>query len=150
MRWREWERKQGLCVAKETVLCSKLYGYRIEEDGCYAVPELLENVKKIYAMAMEHGNMKPVIAWLNRDKIMNSKEFFIQQGDKYEAKYDPGWNKVKVINLIKNREYVQYCSHYEKCMERGRRHCEKMPIVDQQTYDEVLEICKKRLSDSES
>lgn len=144
IRYRAEERKAGLREAKQTINCSKLYGYANKEDGCYAVPEILDVVREIYRLSKETHDLKPVVQWLNDEKIPTTKTFFLEHGYKFhDTEVNPLWNKEKVWLVFKQEGYAQYCRYYDKCMEMDR-HCERMPIVDQETYDEVNECCRYR------
>lgn len=142
-RFRTLEREQGLREGKQVIYCTRLYGYYTADDGCYAVPEVLENVKRMYQLSRENHNLKQAVRWLNQEGIPTSKAFFISHGYEYSPEADPKWNKEKVWGVIKQEGYVEPCRHYEKCMEQGR-HCDRMPIIDRETFDEVNETCRYR------
>lgn len=142
-RFRAEERDAGLREAKQVIYCSRLYGYVIKDDGCYAVPEILDIVKRIFQLSKENHNLKQAVRWLNAEEVPTAKAFYLSHGYDYKPEADPRWNKEKAWGVIKQEGYVQYCRHYEKCMELGR-HCERMPIVDQETFDEVNEYCRYR------
>lgn len=142
-RYRAEERKAGLREAKQVIYCSRLFGYVTKEDGCYAVPELLDIVKRIFQLSKENHNLKQAVKWLNDSGIPTTKAFFIDQGYNDTEERNPKWNKEKAWGVIKQEGYVHYCRHYEKCRELGR-HCERIPIIDQETFDEVNEYCRYR------
>lgn len=142
-RYRAVEREKGLREPKQVIHCNLLYGYIRKDDGCYAEPVTLDVVRKIFQLSKEHHNLKQAVTWLNENGIPTSKAFYLEQGCNMPPEKNPLWTKEKVWGVIKQEGYVQQCRHYEKCMEMGR-HCEKMPIVDQETFDEVNEYCRYR------
>ena len=142
-RHRALERKNGRREAKEVLYCSRLYGYYPNDDGCYADPEVLGIVKKMFQIAKESHNLKPVVKWLNDNNIPTSKAFYIQHGYAYSKEVNPHWDKDKLWGVMKQEGYVKPCRHYAKCMELGR-HCDRVPIIDQETFDEVYRYCKYR------
>ena len=143
MKYRAWERQQGLRKPKEFIQCTKLYGYYPHEDGCCAVPEVLRIIKEMYRLSKEHHDLKPAVQWLNGSGIPTSKAFFLAHGYQMGAERNPVWNKEKVWGVIKQEGYAVYCRHYERCRELGR-HCERSPIVDRETFDEVNKYCRYR------
>ena len=142
-RFRKMERENGTRVIEPVPYCTRLYGYYSDEDGCHAVPEIIEIVKEMYRLCKENKKLKQAVRWLNSKKIPTGKAFFLQHGYDYSPESDPRWNGEKAWNIIKQEGYVEPCRHYEKCMEQGK-HCDRMPIVDRETFDEVNETCRYR------
>ena len=142
-RFRAVERKSGLREPKICIHCRKLYGYYLSKDGCYAIPEIQGIVKRIFWMAREHHNLDQAVLWLNEEGIQTPWAFFKEHGYNLAEERHPEWTKEKVWGVVKQEGYVQQCRHYDKCMEIGR-HCEKMPIIDQETFDEVNRYCRYR------
>ena len=140
---RKIEREQGLREAKVIPYCTRLYGYYSDDDGCHAIPEVLDVVRRIFSLSEEHNNLKQAVRWLNAEGIPTTKAFYIEHGYQLPPERNPKWNKEKVWGVIKQEGYVQKCRHYEKCMEMGK-HCERVPIVDQETFDEVNTTCRYR------
>ena len=142
-KYRAMEREKGLRKGKQVIYCTRLYGYRNEEDGCHAVPEILEVVKKVFQLSKENHDLKQAVIWLNQEEIPTCKAFYISQGYEYAPEANPKWNKEKVWGVIKQEGYVEPCRHYEKCMELGR-HCDRRPVIDRETFEEVNETCRYR------
>lgn len=141
--FRAQERAEGKREAQEVVHCRKLYGYYRKEDGCYAVPEVLNIIRRIYADLKKYGQYKPVKKWLRSDNIETPKAFF----NRYEGLDREirmlRWDSEKIWTVIKQEGYVSQCRYYKTCMAMGR-HCDCKPIVDRETFDEVNEKCRYR------
>lgn len=57
-RYRAIERKAGTRKPKQVIYCARLYGYYAGDDGCYAVPEVIEIVKTIFRMCKENHRLQ--------------------------------------------------------------------------------------------
>lgn len=142
-RYRAIERKAGIRKPKQVIYCARLYGYYAGDDGCYAVPEVIAIVKIIFRMCKENHSLRQAVRWLNKEGVPTCQAFFIEHGRESKEEKHPKWTSEKVWGVIKQEGYVQHCRHYEKCMEMGR-HCERIPIIDQETFDEVNHYCRYR------
>lgn len=144
VRYRAEEVRRGTRTPKEVMNpeCTHVYGYHVKEDGCYADPETLELVRKIYHKADETGKAFKVARWLNEQGIPTATAYLNRDGIGIKEKVKR-WNGEKVWYVIKNKYYVSPCKHQKRCEELGR-HCDMKPIIDKELYDTVNEKCRYR------
>lgn len=55
------ERENGTRVIEPVPYCTRLYGYYLADDRCYAVPEILEVVKEMYRLCKENKKLKQAV-----------------------------------------------------------------------------------------
>ena len=144
--FRKDQRKNGERVAMEPKKwhCTLLYGYYHDENGCYADPNAIEWVKKIFQMFIDGKTHFEIVSALNEAEVPTLVGFY----NKYELTKrnigDDTWNSEKLVAIKRNKKYVTEC-HYKKLCESKGRHCERKPIIDQETFDKVNEIFKYRI-----
>ncbi|MCF0134692.1 MAG: recombinase family protein, partial [Blautia sp.] len=111
-----------------------------KEDGSYADPEILNEIRKIYEIAKEEGKLRKATVYLNENGVVTPQVYrgMVVDGDKSQK-----WYAEKVWNVIKNEGYAGKCKHYERCMELGK-HCEREALVSREVFDEVNAKCKYR------
>ena len=144
IRYRAEEVRKGTRTPKEIMNpeCNHVYGYHVKEDGCYADPETLELVRKIYQKADEMGKAFKVARWLNEQGIPTATAYLNQDGIGIKEKVKR-WNGEKVWYVIRNKYYITPCKHKRRCEELGR-HCDMKPIIEKELYESVNEKCRYR------
>ena len=143
---RKDQRKSGERIAKEPVRshCTLLYGYYHDENGCYADPEAIGWVKKIFQMFMDGKSHFEIVETLNEENVPSLTGFFHKYGLTKRNVRDITWNSEKLVALKRNKKYTTECKYKKLCESKGR-HCERKPIIDQETFDRVNEIFKYRI-----
>ncbi|MBR3355020.1 MAG: recombinase family protein [Oscillospiraceae bacterium] len=144
--FRKGQRKNGERIAMEPKKwhCTLLYGYYHDENGCYADPEAIDWVKKIFQMFIDGKTHVEIVSALNEAGVPTLVGFY----NKYELTKrnvgDDTWNSEKLAAIKRNKKYITEC-HYKKLCESKGRHCERKPIIDQETFVTVNEIFKYRI-----
>ena len=143
---RKDQRRSGERIAKEPVRshCTLLYGYYHDENGCYADPEAIGWVKKIFQMFMDGKSHFEIVEILNEENVPSLTGFFNKYGLTKRSVGDITWNSEKLVALKRNKKYTTECKYKKLCESKGR-HCERKPIIDQETFDKVNEIFKYRI-----
>ena len=104
----------------------------------------LDIVKEMFRIAKETHKLSAVVEWLNQNHVPTPRTYYLEHGmGNFKEEVLPQWYHEKVWSVLKQEEYVHGCRHYERCMELGR-HCDKKPIIDQETFDEVRKYCRYR------
>lgn len=143
---RKDQRRNGERIAKEPVRshCTLLYGYYHDENGCYADPEAIGWVKKIFQMFKDGKSHFEIAAILNEEEVPTIRGFYKKHGLIAQDPGDQAWNGEKLAALKRNRKFITECKYKKLCESKGR-HCERKPIIDQETFDRVNEIFKYRI-----
>ena len=121
--------------------CSALYGYYHDENGCYADTEALGWVKQIFQMFMDGKNHLEIVTILNEANVPTLIEFYSKYDLTKRTEADHTWNSEKLAAIKRNTRYVNDCRCKKLCESLGR-HCERKPIIDQETFDAVNAMFK--------
>ena len=124
--------------------CTALYGYYYDENGCYADPEAIEWVKRIYQLFLDGKSHLEIVPILNEAKVPTLMEFYIKYGMTKRTEKDHTWNSEKLAVFKHNRKFATDCRHKKLCESLGR-HCERKPIISQEIFDAVDAMFKYKM-----
>ena len=136
--FRKTQRISGERIAPQPTKakCTALYGYYYDENGCYADQEAIEWVKRIYQMFLDGKSHLEIVPILNEAKVPTMMEFYAKYGITKRKEKDHTWNSEKLAVLKHNSGFATECRHKKLCESLGR-HCERKPIITQETFDTV-------------